>query len=127
MVQTQTIDYSLVRKILATCPYYDSIVNYEYEEGDELSAILIDWYRDLIFSADPNDDRQLKIINAIDKSLYLYVKDKKYKKGLSKLINADEVSLDNQNSIRNVIKTIVLFTNSFQKEEVLDISSSKWI
>ena len=76
MVQTQTIDYSLVRKILSTCPYYDNIVNYEYEEGDSLSQILIDWYRDLIFSADPNDERQLKVINAIDKSLYLYVKDK---------------------------------------------------
>lgn len=127
MVQTQTIDYSLVRKILSTCPYYDNIVNYEYEEGDCLSQILIDWYRDLIFSADPNDERQLKVINAIDKSLYLYVKDKRYKKGLSKLLDADAVSLDNQNSIKNVIKTIILFTNSFQKEEVLDISSSRWI
>ena len=124
MVQTQTIDYSLVRKILSTCPYYDNIVNYEYEEGDSLSQILIDWYRDLIFSADPNDERQLKVINAIDKSLYLYVK---YKKGLSKLLDADAVSLDNQNSIKNVIKTIILFTNSFQKEEVLDVSSSRWI
>ena len=127
MVQTQTIDYSLVRKILSTCPYYDSIVNYEYEEGDSLSQILIDWYRDLIFSADPSDERQLKIISAIDKSLYLYVKDKKYKKGLSKLLDAKQVSLDNQNSIRNVIKTIVFFTNSFQKEEVLDVSNSRWI
>lgn len=127
MVQTQTIDYSLVRKILSTCPYYDNIVNYEYEEGDSLSQILIDWYRDLIFSADPNDERQLKVINAIDKSLYLYVNDKRYKKGLSKLLDADAVSLDNQNSIKNVIKTIILFTNSFQKEEVLDVSSSRWI
>ena len=92
-----------------------------------MSQILIDWYRDLIFSADPNDERQLKVINAIDKSLYLYVKDKRYKKGLSKLLDADAVSLDNQNSIKNVIKTIILFTNSFQKEEVLDVSSSRWI
>lgn len=127
MVQTQTIDYSLVQGILKSCPYYDKIVNYEYEEGDALSEILIDWYRDLIFSADPQDERQLKIIKAIDKSLYLYVMDKKYKKGLVKVLDANEISLDNQNSIRDVIKKIIIFTNSYEKKEILDIESSRWL
>lgn len=127
MVQTQTIDYSLVQGILKSCPYYDKIVNYEYEEGDALSEILIDWYRDLIFSADPKDERQLKIIKAIDKSLYLYVMDKKYKKGLVKVLDANEISLDNQNSIRDVIKKIIIFTNSYEKKEILDIESSRWL
>jgi len=127
MVQTQTVDYSLVQKILKTCPFYDSIVNYEYIEGDLLSQMLIDWYRDLIFSANPEDERQLKIINAIDKSLHLYVEDNKYKRGLKKVLNESDISLDDQKSIKDVIKKIIIFTNSYEKEEILDISIAEWI
>ena len=79
MIQTQTIDIQHVKKILENCPHYDMIVNYEYPYGDVLSKKLIDWYRELIFSANGNDENQLLLIKALDKSLYLYVKDNKYK------------------------------------------------
>ena len=51
MIQTQTIDIEHVRKVLQNCPHFDKIVNYEYPYGDTLSKKLIDWYRELIFSA----------------------------------------------------------------------------
>ena len=127
MLQTQTIDIAHVQKILGKCPYYDYIVNYEYEEGDTLTSTLIDWYRDLIFSANANDEAQLKIVGAIDYSMHLYVRDNKYKRGLKKLITIDDFSLENKVKIKDVIKKIILFTNTYEKEEILEVSNSKWL
>ena len=127
MIETQTIDIRHVQQILNCCPHYDYIVNYDFEYGDTLSSNLIDWYRELIFSANGNDEGQLKIISAIDRSLYLYVKDNKYKRGLKKIITVDDISLENKSLIKEVIKKIILFTNSYEKKEVLEVSNSKWL
>ena len=127
MIKTQTIDIEYVQKVLKYCPNFDSIVNYEYEYGDALSNKLINWYRDLVFSADGNNEKQLTIISFIDKSLSMYVKDRRYKKGLSRILTVDEISLNNQSLIKELIKKIVLFTNDYEKKMVLEITSSKWL
>ena len=127
MLKTQTINIEYVKKVLKYCPNFDSIVNYDYEYGDVLSSKLIDWYRELVFSTDGNNEKQLAIISFIDKSLNMYVKERRYKKGLSKIITVDEISLNNQNLIKELIKKIVSFSNNYEKKKVLEISSSKWI
>lgn len=127
MIQTQTIDINHVRKILENCPNFDKIVNYEYPYGDVLSKKLIDWYRELIFSANGNNESQLMVINALDKSLYLYVKDNKYKRGIRKIISADELSFENKKVIKEVIKRIIEFTNNYEKKELRDFSIARWL
>ena len=127
MIETQTIDIRHVRQVLASCPHYDYIVNYEYSYGDNLSRVLIDWYRELIFSASGEDSNQLKVISAIDNSLYLYVKDSKYKRGLKQILTVDDFSLQNKYLIKEVIKKIISFTNSYEKNTVLEIDNSKWL
>ena len=127
MIQTQTIDINHVRKIVENCPNFDKIVNYEYPYGDVLSKKLIDWYRELIFSANGNNESQLMVINALDKSLYLYVKDNKYKRGIRKIISADELSFENKEVIKEVIKRIIEFTNNYEKKELRDFSIARWL
>ena len=127
MIQTQTIDINHVRKILENCPNFDKIVNYEYPYGDVLSKKLIDWYRELIFSANGNNESQLMVINSLDKSLYLYVKDNKYKRGIRKIISADELSFENKEVIKEVIKRIIEFTNNYEKKELRDFSIARWL
>lgn len=127
MIQTQTIDINHVRKILENCPNFDKIVNYEYPYGDVLSKKLIDWYRELIFSANGNNESQLMVINALDKSLYLYVKDNKYKRGIRKIISVDELSFENKEVIKEVIKRIIEFTNNYEKKELRDFSIGRWL
>lgn len=117
MLQTQTIDIEHVKKILENCPHFDIIINYEYPYGDVLSQKLIDWYRELIFSANGNNENQLLLIKALDKSLYLYVRDNKYKRGLRKVITADELTFEDKNIIKDVIKKLLEFTNSYEKEK----------
>ena len=127
MIQTQTIDIWHVKTILENCPNFDKIVHYEYSYGDYLSKKLIDWYRELIFSANGKDENQLMLIKALDRSLYLYVRDNKYKRGIRKVITVDELVLDNKESIRNVIKKLIEFTSNYEKKEVREVSVSKWL
>lgn len=127
MIQTQTIDIQHVKKILENCPHYDMIINYEYPYGDILSKKLIDWYRELIFSANGNNENQLMLIKSLDKSLYLYVKDNKYKRGLRKIISVDELTFDDKNIIKEVIKKLIEFTSNYEKKEVREVNIAKWL
>lgn len=127
MIQTQTIDIEHVRKVLQKCPHFDKIVNYEYPYGDTLSKKLIDWYRELIFSANGNNDKQLMLINALDRSLYLYIKDNKYKRGLRKIITDEELSFESKDLIKDVIKKLLEFTNNYEKREVLEFNTTRWL
>lgn len=127
MIQTQTIDICYVRKVLQNCPHFDRIVNYEYPYGDVLSKKLIDWYRELIFSANGDDEKQLLLINALDRSLYLYIKDNKYKRGLRKIISNEELTFDDKNLIKNVIKKLIEYTSIYEKKEVLEFNNTKWL
>ncbi len=125
MIETQTIDIRQVQKILNNCPNYDEIVNYEYQEGDLLSSSLIDWYRDLVFSADGDDERQLKIINVVDRSLSMYITDSRYKRGLKQVLSSEEVN--DHSLMKQIIKKIISFTAYYEKREVFDTVNSKWI
>ena len=127
MIQTQTIDIQHVKKILENCPHYDMIVNYEYPYGDVLSKKLIDWYRELIFSANGNDENQLLLIKALDKSLYLYVKDNKYKRGIRKIIDVSELGFNDKSVIKETIKKLIEFTNNYEKKEIRELSISRWL
>lgn len=127
MIQTQTIDIQYVKKILENCPNYDKIVNYEYPYGDILSKKIIDWYRELIFSANGNNENQLMLIRALDRSLYLYIKDNRYKRGLRKIVNVDELTFENKGIIKEVIKKLIDFTSSYEKKEVREVKVAKWL
>ena len=127
MIPTQTIDMSHVKKILENCPHFDMIVHYEYPYGDMLSKKLLDWYRELIFSANGNNENQLMLIRAVDQSLYLYVRDNKYKRGLRKILTVDELTFKDKNIIKDVIKKLITFTNNYEKAEIREVSISKWL
>lgn len=127
MIQTQTIDISHVKKILENCPHFETIIHYEYPFGDVLSKKLIDWYRELIFSANGNNENQLMLINALDRSLYLYVRDNNYKRGLRKIVSVNELTFEDKNMIKDVIKKLIEYTSDYEKKEVREVSVSKWL
>ena len=127
MIQTQTIDITYVQYVLDRCPNFDYIVNYDFEDGDELTKRLIDWYKELIFSINKNDVNQLAIITLLDKSLYMYLKDHRYSRGLRKILTSDEVSLKSQDLIKQLIVKIIKFTNSYDQKIVLEVRNSVWL
>lgn len=127
LVYTKTIDVTFVNKILKYCPNYDYIVNYDYEYGDNISSKLIDWYRELIFAVNGNDEKQLKIVEALDKGLYLYVKDNKYKTEFKKYLRLEEINLESKKLIKDLIKKIIVFTSKYEQKQIMEVASSIWI
>ena len=124
---TQTIDISNVKKILKCCPHYDDIINSEVDYEDELSFDLIDWSKDLIFSCNADNEEEVKIIRLIDRSLYMYVNSYKYKIGLKKIIDIKDIDLNSDKSIKNLIKKIINYTTKYENNEILNITSGRWI
>ena len=124
---TQTIDISNVKKILKCCPHYDDIINSEVDYEDELSFDLIDWYKDLIFSCNSDNEEEVKIIRLIDRSLYMYVNSYKYKIGLKKIIDIKDIDLNSDKSIKNLIKKIINYTTKYENNEILNITSGRWL
>jgi len=121
------IDVVNVKKILETCPHYDEIINFEFDYTDEITIDLIDWYKDLIFSCDGDDENETKIIKMIDNSMYMYVSDYKYRKGLAKLISTRDIDLNSERRIRKLIKKILDYTTKYESAEILNVISSRWI
>ncbi len=126
-IETTTIDITYVTQILSACPNYDHIISAKYPEDDPLSSLLINWYRDLIFSATPTSQSQLKIINALDKSLYYYVTSRKYNHLLHKNLTPSEITLQDANQIKATIKKIINLTTTYESKIILDIPTSKWL
>ncbi len=124
---TQTIDISNVKKILKYCPHYDDIINSEVDYEDELSFDLIDWYKDLIFSCNADNEEEVKIIRLIDRSLYMYVNSYKYKIGLKKIIDIKDIDLNSDKSIKNLIKKIINYTTKYENNEILNITNGRWL
>ena len=124
---TQTIDISNVKKILKCCPHYDDIINSEVDYKDELSFDLIDWYKDLIFSCNADNEEEVKIIRLIDRSLYMYVNSYKYKIGLKKIIDIKDIDLNSDKSIKNLIKKIINYTTKYENNEILNITNGRWL
>ena len=121
------VDVINVKKILKTCPHYDDIINYDFDYNDELSIDLIDWYKDLIFSCDGNNEKETKIIKMTDNSMYMYVSDYKYRRGLSDIITVRDIDLNSDKSIKKLIKKILDYTSKYEIKEILDVKSSRWI
>ena len=124
---TQTIDISNVKKILKCCPHYDDIINSEVDYEDELSFDLIDWYKDLIFSCNADNEEEVKIIRLIGRSLYMYVNSYKYKIGLKKIIDIKDIDLNSDKSIKNLIKKIINYTTKYENNEILNITNGRWL
>ena len=124
---TQTIDIYNKKKILKCCPHYDDIINSEVDYEDELSFDLIDWYKDLIFSCNADNEEEVKIIRLIDRSLYMYVNSYKYKIGLKKIIDIKDIDLNSDKSIKNLIKKIINYTTKYENNEILNITNGRWL
>ena len=120
MIGTLTIDGTNVKKILKCCPYYDDIINSDVIYEDELSIDLIDWYKDLIFSCNGDNEEDIKVVRDIDRCMYLYISDNKYRKELRKII---DLSLSND----KIIDSILRYTSKYEDNEILYITSTKWL
>ena len=120
MFETLTIDVTNVKKILKCCPYYDDIINSDIMYNDDLSIDLIEWYKDIIFSCNGDNEEDIKIIRNIDRCMYIYINDNKYKKGLKKRIINNDINLND--NYKEVVNKILNYTEEYEENELLNIN-----
>ena len=125
MFETLTIDVTNVKKILKCCQYYDDIINSDIMYNDDLSIDLIEWYKDIIFSCNGDNEEDIKIIRNIDRCMHIYINDNKYKKGLKKRIINNDINLND--NYKEVVNKILNYTEEYEENELLNITSTKWI
>lgn len=125
MFETLTIDVTNVKKILKCCPYYDDIINSDIMYNDDLSIDLIERYKDIIFSCNGDNEEDIKIIRNIDRCMYIYINDNKYKKGLKKRIINNDINLND--NYKEIVNKILNYTEEYEESELLNITSTKWI
>lgn len=119
-----TIDIDNVKRIMNNCHYYDYITNYDIDYSDEVTTELIDWYKDVIFLYNSRNKSDLEIVNKLDRSIYFYLKDNKYRRGLKRILDIDDFDIRKR---ENLIDKINYFTDDYEKNIYLYINSSKWI
>ena len=93
--------------------------------NDDLSIDLIEWYKDIIFSCNGDNEEDIKIIRNIDRCMYIYINDNKYKKGLKKRIINNDINLND--NYKEVVNKILNYTEEYEENELLNITSTKWI
>ena len=70
--------FILTRIIYSLLTNNIDIINSDIVYEDDFSVDLIDWYRDLIFSCDGDNNDDIKVVRDIDRCMYLYINDNKY-------------------------------------------------
>lgn len=127
MIDTHTIDIDNVRKILNSCPYYYEVINYDFDYSDKLTINLIDWYKELIFASDPNNQKEVDIIKKIDTCMYKYVTDSHFRKELKKIISLEEITFSSSYYIKTLVEKMINYNTDYEIKSILNIQSSKWI
>lgn len=98
--------------------HYDEIVNFQYEDNDELSNFLIDCYQKYIFSI-----KNKKSISNIDKIMKEYVKKEDFYKFVKSNFNEE----DRYDSFDRIMLNLNKLYKLFEEEKLKKIKSTRWL
>ena len=121
---THTIDISSIKSITDSCLYYDYITNYDIDYHDKYTFELVNWYKDVVFLNNFKVGNDLDIIKEIDKSVYTYLYDTKYRREVKKNIDIYNFRGCSSNI---VIKKIINFNKHYENKLYFYINNSKWL
>ena len=97
--------------------YWPKDKNYIIESEEDTDPEFIKTEEDII----------IENYNEYEKELKKILRDNKYKRGIRKIITDEELSFEDKNLIKEVIKKLIEFTSSYEKKEVLEFSNTRWL
>ena len=113
--------------ILKHCPYFYKIINFEYDEGDNISSKLVDIYKNFIFNIDIDNEEDLKRVEKIDFVLNKYIEDYFFRKDMKSRLLDVRVSKNAPNFIKNLIDSIISAFDSYEMDYTRNIYFARWI
>ena len=107
--------------VLVCCKYYDFIVNFHYANYDYVTENLIDAYQEFLFTIDYDDKKTLAMAVQLDHVMQVYLTTKRFYEMVQNYYMKDSAIVNDD------IMDIVALYHDYIKEEMMTISSSKWI
>lgn len=112
--------------VLKHCPNFYKIINFEFLEDDNVTAKLIEIYKEYIFKVDISSPVALKKIEKIDYVVNKYLEDYFFRKEMKRSLL--ELKVSKGDDIINIIieKIISLFDN-YEMGYTRNIYFARWI
>ncbi len=115
------------KAIVELCPYFFKIINFEYDDSDEVSKRLIAIYQKYLFSIDPkNKDEAIKV-QLLDKIINKYIDDYFFRKLLRKDLFEIKVSSKKSNIMSSIVNGLIKIYNRYEEGITRNIYISRWI
>lgn len=114
------------KQIVAMCPNFYKIINFEPMEGDNITEKLIKIYQEYIFKNTCLDKETIETIKQLDLIVGKYIDDYLFRKEFQKEIVKVKVA-KNTNILKEIINSIIKIFNNYEEYTTRVIYISKWI
>lgn len=113
--------------VLNYCPNFHKIVNYDIDEGDNLTRKLISIYQDYVFNVDIANVEDTKLVRKIDKVLAKYIDDHGFRKNLRISMLHVKIKKSCTNILRAIVESIVAIFDNYEEYTTRNVYISRWI
>lgn len=114
------------KQILKHCPNFYKIINFEYFDEDKLSEKLISVYEDFVFSVNPKDKKQVRLLEQLDTVLLKYIDDYFFRKELKSEMQRIKVR-KNSDVLNSIVEWIIKVYDNYEVGYTRNIYFSRWI
>jgi len=115
------------KEVLAHCPNFSRIVNFDYAKEDYISSKLIRVYKDYIFQANVNNSEDVKVVSDIDYVLGRYIDDYAFRRELKVEIVHVKVKKTCTDILKAIVESIIHIFDNYLENSTKKIRIARWI
>lgn len=113
--------------VLNYCPNFYKIVNFDFDEDDNMSRRLIQIYQDYIFKIDLSNVEETKLVMELDKVISRYIDDYEFRKNLKVSMLQVKIKKSCTNILKAIVESIVAIFNNYEEYTTRNVYISRWI
>lgn len=115
------------KEVVGICKNYYNIINADINEGDSVTVNLIRMYEDYLFGMDIITKREREKLEKVDKIIYRYLIDSRFKKELVEVLSRMKVSSSVSNLVEYVMNKVMEFAEDYKDIYTRNIYIPRWI
>lgn len=112
-------------EIFNYCPNYDYIIN--SINDDDISTMLVDKYKELVFSSDVSNMNHIEQLYKLDKIMFQYTDDYYFMKSMKKNIIENNIDITQQTDFNDFLYSIFEFENNYEEYTYKNFETTVWV
>lgn len=104
-----------ISSMINVCTNFDTIVDYPIVIGDNLTAMLVDYYRDFLSIINLTNIEEVSLMYHYDQALFFYLEDHNFYKYVQQYYEMENT--ENNFIPQNMIELYSVFQNKFVKKK----------